>query len=107
MSTVRYLVIIFFVMAQGSLAYGQADAIGRARVTFEHGRRTIQSARNALDAGKPAAGLEFLLEFAKESEGQSAVEKDWGKSDELRDELQAAGFEVRDTKLGTQVVPRG
>ena len=35
------------------------------------------------------------------------AEKDWAKSDELRDELQAAGFEVRDTKLGTQVVPRG
>jgi cysteinyl-tRNA synthetase len=35
------------------------------------------------------------------------AERDWAKSDELRDELQAAGFEVRDTKLGTQVVPRG
>jgi cysteinyl-tRNA synthetase len=35
------------------------------------------------------------------------AEKDWAKSDRLRDELQAAGFEVRDTKLGTQVVPRG
>ena len=35
------------------------------------------------------------------------AEKDWAKSDLLRDELQAAGFEVRDTKLGTQVVPRG
>jgi cysteinyl-tRNA synthetase len=35
------------------------------------------------------------------------AEKDWAKSDELRDELQVAGFEVRDTKLGTQVVPRG
>ena len=35
------------------------------------------------------------------------AEKDWAKSDELRDELQAAGFEVRDTRLGTQVVPRG
>ncbi len=35
------------------------------------------------------------------------AERDWAKSDELRDELQSAGFEVRDTKLGTQVVPRG
>ena len=32
--------------------------------------------------------------------------KNWAMSDRLRDELQAAGFEVRDTKLGTQVVPR-
>ena len=35
------------------------------------------------------------------------TEKNWAKSDQLRDELQEAGFEVRDTKLGTQVVPRG
>ena len=32
--------------------------------------------------------------------------RDWAASDRLRDELQAAGFDVRDTKLGTQVVPR-
>jgi cysteinyl-tRNA synthetase len=34
------------------------------------------------------------------------AEKDWQSSDRLRDALQAAGFEVRDTKQGTQVVPR-
>ena len=32
--------------------------------------------------------------------------KKWAESDRLRDELQAAGFELRDTKLGTQVVAR-
>lgn len=34
-------------------------------------------------------------------------EKDWDASDRVRDELQAAGFDVRDTKQGTQVVRRG
>jgi cysteinyl-tRNA synthetase len=32
--------------------------------------------------------------------------KDWQASDRLRQALQDAGFEVRDTKQGTQVVPR-
>jgi cysteinyl-tRNA synthetase len=34
------------------------------------------------------------------------AERDWAMSDKLRDEIQAAGFEVRDTKQGTQVVGR-
>ncbi len=34
------------------------------------------------------------------------AERDWARADRVRDELQAAGFEVRDTKQGTQVVPR-
>jgi cysteinyl-tRNA synthetase len=33
--------------------------------------------------------------------------KRWADADRLRDELQAAGFEVRDTPQGTHVVPRG
>ena len=32
--------------------------------------------------------------------------KNWSRADALRDEIQAAGFEVRDTPQGTQVVPR-
>jgi len=32
--------------------------------------------------------------------------KNWSRADSLRDEIQAAGFEVRDTPQGTQVVPR-
>ena len=34
------------------------------------------------------------------------AEKQWADADRLRDEIQAAGFEVRDTKMGTQVVAR-
>ena len=32
------------------------------------------------------------------------AEKRWSDADRLRDEMQAAGFEVRDTPQGTQVV---
>jgi cysteinyl-tRNA synthetase len=35
------------------------------------------------------------------------AEKRWADADRLRDEIQAAGFEVRDTPQGTQVVPAG
>jgi cysteinyl-tRNA synthetase len=34
------------------------------------------------------------------------AEKEWAEADRLRDEMQAAGFEVRDTPQGTQVVKR-
>jgi cysteinyl-tRNA synthetase len=34
------------------------------------------------------------------------ADRRWAEADRLRDEIQAAGFEVRDTKMGTQVVAR-
>lgn len=34
------------------------------------------------------------------------AERDWARADALRAEIAAAGFEVRDTKQGTQVVPK-
>jgi cysteinyl-tRNA synthetase len=34
------------------------------------------------------------------------AEKMWAEADRLRDEMQAAGFEVRDTPQGTQVVKK-
>jgi cysteinyl-tRNA synthetase len=34
------------------------------------------------------------------------ADKDWASADRLRDEIQAAGFDVRDTPQGTQVVRR-
>jgi hypothetical protein len=34
------------------------------------------------------------------------AEKAWAEADRLRDEMQAAGFEVRDTPQGTQVVKK-
>ena len=34
-------------------------------------------------------------------------QKDWGQADAMRDRIESAGFEVRDTPAGTQVVHRG
>ena len=42
--------------------------------------------------------------FATVARDHYRAEKDWSKSDEIRDALQEAGYEVRDTKQGTQVV---
>jgi cysteinyl-tRNA synthetase len=41
-----------------------------------------------------------------EDRARARMEKDWRKSDELRDALQARGWDVRDTKDGQIVTPR-
>ena len=41
-----------------------------------------------------------------EARTQARLAKDWRKSDELRDELAARGWEVRDTKDGQKVTRR-
>jgi cysteinyl-tRNA synthetase len=38
---------------------------------------------------------------------QARLAKDWRKSDELRDELAARGWEARDTKDGQKITRRG
>jgi cysteinyl-tRNA synthetase len=47
-------------------------------------------------------------EIAKlaEARAQARLAKDWRKSDELRDELSARGWEARDTKDGQKVTRR-
>jgi cysteinyl-tRNA synthetase len=42
-----------------------------------------------------------------EARVQARLAKDWGKSDQLRDELAARGWEARDTKDGQKVTRRG
>ncbi len=51
---------------------------------------------------------EFPAEIAKlaEARTQARLAKDWRKSDELRDELSARGWEARDTKDGQKVTRR-
>ncbi|MGH7938372.1 MAG: CysS/YqeB C-terminal domain-containing protein [Chthoniobacterales bacterium] len=41
-----------------------------------------------------------------EERAQARMERNWQKSDELRDALSARGWEVRDTKDGQLVTPR-
>ena len=54
--------------------------------------------RDRLDCGDPTYAVALRDHYR--------AEREWAMSDRLRDELQAAGFEVRDTRQGTQVVPR-
>jgi cysteinyl-tRNA synthetase len=44
--------------------------------------------------------------FAAALRDHERAMKNWSRADGLRDEIQAAGFAVRDTPQGTQVVPR-
>ena len=46
------------------------------------------------------------IEALGEARTQARLAKDWRKSDELRDELAARGWEVRDTKDGQKITRR-
>src|SRR2546423_5619001 len=54
------------------------------------------------DGGVPAEVGELA-----EARGQARLAKDWRKSDELRGELGARGWEARDTKDGQKITRRG
>ena len=53
--------------------------------------------------------VELPAEIAALAEArvQARLAKDWRKSDELRDELAARGWEARDTKDGQRITRRG
>ena len=46
--------------------------------------------------------IEELVEQRKEARKN----KDWAKSDKLRDLIQSKGYEIKDTKEGTQIIHR-
>lgn len=56
--------------------------------------------------GEEAAVPEEIVALA-EARVQARLAKDWRKSDELRDELAARGWEARDTKDGQKITRRG
>jgi cysteinyl-tRNA synthetase len=56
--------------------------------------------------GEEAAAPAEIAELA-EARVQARLAKDWRKSDELRDELAARGWEARDTKDGQKITRRG
>jgi cysteinyl-tRNA synthetase len=59
----------------------------------------------AIEAGEAALPAE--ISALAEARVQARLAKDWRKSDELRDELSARGWEARDTKDGQKVTRRG
>ena len=58
---------------------------------------------DTVEAKKPRAISDEALALVRERDQARAV-RDWKRSDELRDQLTALGFEVRDTPEGTELV---
>jgi cysteinyl-tRNA synthetase len=54
------------------------------------------------EEGPDAAALDLL-----EARNQARESKDWGRADEIRDQLAELGWEVRDGAEGARLVPRG
>jgi cysteinyl-tRNA synthetase len=59
----------------------------------------------AISGGGAAVPAEIAA--LAEARTQARLAKDWRKSDELRDELAARGWEARDTKVGQKITRRG
>ena len=62
---------------------------------------------NVLALSPETAALPADVAKLAEARVQARLAKDWRKSDELRDELSARGWEARDTKDGQKVTRRG
>ncbi|HYU60014.1 MAG TPA: cysteine--tRNA ligase [Solirubrobacterales bacterium] len=83
----------------------------------EGNRRELSGARGALEDMLPVLGLERLLDDdeAADPEAERLLaeresargERDFRRADELRDELERRGWEVRDTPRGARLVRRG
>ena len=58
---------------------------------------------DTVEVKKPRAISDEALALVRERDQARAV-RDWKRSDELRDQLTALGFEVRDTPEGTELV---
>jgi cysteinyl-tRNA synthetase len=65
-----------------------------------------QRINNVLDLEAEAAELPAAIAKLAEARAQARLAKDFRKSDELREELSARGWEVRDTKDGQKVTRR-
>ena len=74
------------------------DALRRVFITFFSdilGLRTEQSG-----SGEREAAFGHAVDLLLQIRSQAKANKDWATSDKIRDELQALGFEVKDTKDG-------
>lgn len=60
-----------------------------------------------LAASGEEGGVPAEIAALGEARAQARLAKDWRKSDELRDELAARGWEARDTKEGQKITRRG
>jgi cysteinyl-tRNA synthetase len=98
-----------------ALATRTADAAGSATPAGPNGGETAVSKAQDLAAEGAWDEIELLYAgalthgdptYAAALRDHERAMKNWSRADALRGEIQAAGFEVRDTPQGTQVVPR-
>ena len=103
---------------------GTPDALGRI---FSAIKSIDVSALSPEEAGKERIGLHFILqalglELPEQASGEvdipaeivelgerrwaAKTSKDWDTADKLRDELAAAGWEIKDTKEGYELCPK-
>ena len=74
----------------------------RRRLIFDFDR-VLGLRLDTVEAKKPRAASDEVLALVRErDEARSA--RNWKRSDELRDQLKALGFEVRDTPEGVELV---
>ncbi len=114
--TLRELAGLLFVRlpAQESVLTPAGTVAGDGADSCATGHVALPSADRLAAAGR-WEDLELLYQerldcgdasFAVALRDHYRAGKDWQSSDTVRDALQKAGFEVRDTRAGTQVVPR-
>jgi cysteinyl-tRNA synthetase len=82
---------------------GEMDA-NQAKAWLEWWQRVDQVLRIT---GEESASVPTEIAALAEARVQARLAKDWRKSDELRDELVARGWEARDTKDGQKITRRG
>jgi cysteinyl-tRNA synthetase len=93
------------------------DAIRQTNRAIDLGEMTAGQARSWLEwweridrvlvLGGEEAAIPAEIAALGEARVQARLAKDWRKSDELRDELAARGWEARDTKEGQKITRRG
>ena len=64
------------------------------------GLSAMSNGQMAADNGKREAAFGKVVDMVLELRAKAKANKDWATSDQIRDALAAAGFEVKDTKDG-------
>ncbi|MBR6431791.1 MAG: cysteine--tRNA ligase, partial [Muribaculaceae bacterium] len=86
----------------GAIALSQAD-IDRLKTTFETYLFQVLGVRDDAAGGEGGVNLEpyqKAVDLLLEVRRQAKANKDWATSDLIRDRLNDAGFDVKDTKDG-------
>jgi cysteinyl-tRNA synthetase len=86
-----------FMTAVNRLEPSRADAV--KVLAF---MREVDSVLAIVDQDEPAEGLDAEIERLIEERNQARKDKDFARSDEIRDELKAKGIELLDTAQGTR-----